>query len=247
MRTALSLAIVGFALALSACQKSSDASNGSAPAGTSVAAVAAPKGTRWSETVAPTDAGGFVMGNPKAAIKVIEYGSYTCPHCRDFAKESDEPLKKDFVDTGKVSFEFRSFVRDPLDMSMALVARCGGKDIFFALKHELYANQDSFFATIQGKDAAIQAAMKLAPEKRFEGLAQLAGLIDFAKARGLPEPQLRVCLADVKTATAIAQGNDTATKQFNVQGTPTIIINGTPQENVVTWSQVEAKLREAGA
>lgn len=251
MKTGWLLAILGTALVLSGCGKSGEAgNNASAPTGAPVAAVAAPAGTRWSETIAETPAGGFMMGNPNAAIKVVEYGSLTCPHCAEFAKESeaDEVLAKNYVDTGKVSFEYRQFVRDPLDLAMGMVARCGGKDPFFSMTHQLYANQADMFTGLQAKgDEGYKAAMQAPPNQRFVKLAELAGLIDFAKARGVPEPQVRACLANVATAETIAKGNDTATKDFNVQGTPTLIMNGKVLENVATWPTLEAKLKEAGA
>jgi len=249
MRMLFLLATIGSALALASCgSKTADNPSNAATPGTPVAAVPAPAGTRWSENVAETPAGGFVMGNPGAPIKLIEYGSFTCPHCAEFAKTGDEPLAKDFVDTGKVSFEFRNFIRDPLDITVALVARCGGKDPFFPLSHQLFTNQAAMFALVQAKgDSAFQEAMKAPQNQRFIRVAELAGLIDFAKQRGIAENQLRSCLADMTKAEAIAKGNEVAVSQFKVQGTPTIIMNGTPLEGVATWPTLEAKLREAGA
>lgn len=249
MRTLFLLATLGSALALASCgSKTADKATNAATPGTPIAAVPAPAGTRWSETVAETPAGGFVMGNPAAPIKLIEYASFTCPHCAEFAKTADQPLAKDFVDTGKVSFEFRNFIRDPLDITVALVARCGGKDPFFPLTHQLLANQEAMFTLVQAKgDSAFQEAMKAPANQRFIRVAELAGLIDFAKQRGIPETQLRSCLGDMAKAEAIAKGNEVAAKQFNVQGTPTIIMNGAPLEGVASWPALEAKLREAGA
>lgn len=248
MRTLFLLATIGSALALAGCgdNKADEAANG-AGAGAPVAATPAPAGTRWSETVAETPAGGFLRGNPDAPVKIIEYASFTCPHCGEFAKQADEPLAKT-VDTGKVSFEFRNYIRDPLDITMALIARCGGKEPFFSLTHQLFANQEATFKQLQAKgEPAYQAAVTAPPEQRFARLAELAGLIEFAKQRGITESQARTCLADMPKAEALAKGNELATKEFNVEGTPTIIMNGAKLENVATWPALEAKLREAGA
>jgi protein-disulfide isomerase len=250
MRPAILLMVMAPALVLAGCNKADSAADNAANAAAPVkpvAGVPAPAGTRWSEHVAATPEGGFRMGNPNAPIKLIEYGSYTCPHCRDFAKESDEPLRAK-VDSGKLSYEFRAFVRDPLDLTMALIARCGGTEPFFAMTRALYANQEAMFAHLQSQgDKPAQAAMALPPAQRFTKLAEIAGLIDFAKAHGLPEQQVRTCVADIATAEKIAKGNDVASSQFNVTGTPTLIINGSKVENVATWPTLEEKLREAGA
>jgi protein-disulfide isomerase len=248
MRTVLRIAIIGAVLALTGCgDKGAGDQAGNSAGGTPVAAVPAPNGTLWSDTVAATDAGGYVMGNPAAALKLIEYASFTCPHCRDFAAQIDEPLRK-YVDSGKVSFEFRNFVRDPIDMSVALLARCGGKETFFPLSHQFFANQDAMFKGIQGAgEPAYQAAMKKTAADRFVALSEMAGLIEFVKARGITDGQARTCLADLKAAQVIADGNDIATKQFNLEGTPTLILNGQKLDTEPTWPALEAKLKAAGA
>lgn len=248
MRTAFLLAAMGAALALTGCGGKDEGNVAGAPSGDPVAAVAAPAGTSWSETVAATPEGGFVMGNPNAKLKVVEYASFTCPHCGEFAEAADEPLRTKYVDTGKVSYEFRNFVRDPLDITASLIARCGGKDPFFSLTHQMFGNQNAMFQTIQGAgEKGYQEAMNLPPQQRFTRLAELAGLIDFAKARGIPEQQARTCLANFKEAEALAAANDAAVKQYNIEGTPTLILNGKKLDNANTWPALEAALKEAGA
>src|SRR5687768_3218644 len=60
-------------------------------------AVKPPKGGDWQQVVAQTPAGGFVMGNPDAAVKLIEYGSMTCPHCAEFDETGVQPLIDKYV------------------------------------------------------------------------------------------------------------------------------------------------------
>src|SRR4051812_15478339 len=95
--------------------------------------VAPPKGGDWSEVVNPTGAGGFVMGNPNAKLKLIEFGSLTCPHCREFDEKGVPTLISKYVKTGQVSWEFRNYVRDAFDLTASLVARCNGAKSFFPL------------------------------------------------------------------------------------------------------------------
>ena len=68
-----------------------NAENGNSAAGkgpdVTAAAVPAPNNGDWSTMVAKTPEGGFVMGNPGAKVKLIEYGSMTCPHCATFEEE----------------------------------------------------------------------------------------------------------------------------------------------------------------
>ena len=114
-----------------------------------VKAVPPPKGGDWSTVVSATPAGGFVMGNPDAKLKLIEYGSLTCPHCRAFDEEGVTPLIDNYVKTGKVSYEFRNYVRDAFDMSASLIARCNGPKGFFQLTRALYKDQPNWVAKVQ--------------------------------------------------------------------------------------------------
>ena len=244
MKSLTGLAAAALVLSLSACggKEGGNASASAEP----VAAVPAPAGTSWVETVAATPEGGFVMGNPDAKVKVVEFASYTCSHCRDFAIQAAEPLRE-LVNSGKVSFELRNFVRDPLDMTMALLARCGGKDPFFALSEQFFANQDEMFKRAQALgDAGYQAAVSAPPQQRFIRLADGTGLLEFAMQRGVAQDQARQCLADSAEAEKLAKGVETATQTYNISGTPTLLVNGTVAENVTTWPDLRAKLKQAG-
>src|SRR3546814_3861690 len=87
------------------------------------AAAPAPQAGDWTRTVTQTAAGSFVMGNPAAPVKLIEYLSYTCPHCAAFSAESAAVLRGRMVKSGKVSLELRNAVRDKLDLAAAALAR----------------------------------------------------------------------------------------------------------------------------
>jgi protein-disulfide isomerase len=246
MKILPAFSLAAIALSLASCGgKAGD--NASAPSGEPVAAVAAPASTTWAETVAATPDGNFVMGNPGAAIKVTEFASYTCSHCRDFAAESAEPLKE-LVNSGKVSYELRSYVRDPIDMSMALLARCSGKDAFYPLSDQLFGYQAAMFEKVQALgDQQYQAIMAQAPEKRFVSLATAAGLIEFVKQRGISEDQAKQCLSNTAEVTKLAKGVEDATTKYNITGTPTLLINDKVIENTTTWDVMRGKIKEAGA
>ncbi|MBB6124211.1 DsbA family protein [Sphingobium subterraneum] len=233
-------------VALAACG-GKDAGNSAAPANAAnLAAVPPPAGKQWADVVAESPEHGFVMGNPSAAVKVAEYGSFTCPHCRDFATESAADVQA-MVNTGKMSFEFRNYVRDPLDMTMGLLARCGGAEPFFPLMEQLFQNQAAAFEKLQaGGDGPYQAAMALPPEQRFFALAQAAGLIDFVKQRGISEEKAKQCLGDTKTIELLAKGVQDANTQYNITGTPTLLLNGAVVPETATWDLMKAKLKEAG-
>jgi protein-disulfide isomerase len=231
--------------ALAACGQKE--SGGNAAAGSSIQGKAAPAGTTWAQQIVATPEGGFRMGNPDAPVKLIEFGSYTCPHCRDFTEESHEAIERDYVNSGKVSFEYRNFVRDPIDIAVSLLTRCTGPEAFFPLSLQFFLNQEEMIKRVQSAgEGGYQSAMTAPPSERFVKLAELAGLIDYAKQRGVPEDKARQCLADPKAAEALATGVERSTAQYEITGTPTIIMNGAKLENVATWQALKDRLKEAG-
>ncbi|KQN07154.1 protein-disulfide isomerase [Sphingobium sp. Leaf26] len=242
MKAFSGIALVALSLTLAACGKNEEAAK---PSGDPVAAVAAPAGTSWSETIAETPDGYFVMGNPSAKVKLIEYGSYTCSHCKDFSAEASEEIKK-IVDTGKMSFEFRTYLRDPIDLTTALLARCGGKDIFYPLSEQFFANQSAMFEKVQGNEAAFQGVDKLPAAQRPGAIAQIAGLVEYAQQRGISADQAKICLADTAVAEKLAKNVEKANTEYQIQGTPSFLINGVLLDNVASWSALSPKLKEAG-
>ncbi|WP_367947433.1 thioredoxin domain-containing protein [Sphingopyxis sp. BSNA05] len=107
MRTFNYIAPMALALALAACGEASEGEAGANTSG-SIEAVEAPAGQKWSETVSKTEAGGIVMGNPDAPLKLVEYMSITCSHCKDFGEQAFAPLRDTYVESGRVSFEIRN-------------------------------------------------------------------------------------------------------------------------------------------
>ncbi|MGE4410191.1 MAG: DsbA family protein [Sphingobium sp.] len=232
-------------LALSACG-GKDGAASDTPKVSAGEAVPPPAGKAWSDIVSVSDKGGYVMGNPNAALKVAEFGSFTCSHCADFAARSSDELKT-MVDTGKLSFEFRPFVRDPLDMTVALLAGCNGPEPYFPLSHQLFANQPALFEKAQAAgEKAYGDAMNQPPATRFVALAQLLGLIDFVKQRGVSEDKAKQCLSDTKQAEALAAHVQEANNSYTITGTPTLLLNGAVVKDVATWDLMREKLKEAG-
>ncbi|WP_226018320.1 thioredoxin domain-containing protein [Novosphingobium sp. FKTRR1] len=230
-------------LGLGACGKKDDAASvaDAAP----LAAVAPPAGKAWADVVTQTPEGGYLMGNPNAPLKLIEYGSLTCPHCAEFSEKGLPTLRDTYVASGRVSLEFRNFVRDKYDTTMAMLTRCSSPDAFYGLTEQVYANQKDIFAGLEalGKDPSIAT---LSEDKLFPVIGARGGLVDFFAARGVAKDQALQCLANTKTATTLAEGVQKATDQYQITGTPSFILNGRNLD-VATWEQLEPILKRAGA
>lgn len=234
------------AVALTACGGGNSNTGGDGAEAAALPRVEAPAGKTWAQTVTATQ-DGFLMGNPDAPLKLIEFASPTCSHCADFSNQAGEALETEFINSGRVSLELRPFMLNPIDVVVASIASCAGPERFFPLMKNVYATQADMLTGIQGADqAAAQAAMQKPVAERLPAFAQVLGLNTFFEARGLSGDQINQCLADPKKAERWAESTQRNQQQFEVSGTPTFVLNN---ENIgtMTWDQLKDRLKAAGA
>ncbi len=235
------------ALTLAGCHKKAEetsAAGATAPAASGPVA-AAPAGG-WVEQVAATPEGGFLMGNPNAPVKLIEYGSRTCPHCGKFTEEGVPELKSKYISTGKVSYEFRDFAIHAPDIAAILLGQCNGPQTFFPILEQMMVDQKntlpkleslppSFTQGLNGKSPTEQAAM----------WADQLGYLSFVGQRGVPQAKGRACLADQKAVDTLLNHMNDGAKRYNITGTPGFVINGSSATDVYDWKSLEPALKTA--
>lgn len=238
-------AIVALA-ALSACGGNGEATG--SLKGEPVAAAAPPAGKQWIEVVSKTEEGGYLIGNPNAKIKLLEFASLTCHVCADFSTQSAEEFHEKYINTGKVAYEFRNFIRDPYDLMAARITRCGSDDAFLPLTDQFF----TFLPTLQAngaklEDPAQQARLQAMPEAdRNFAVAELLGIIDFFAERGVSRDQAKACISDKAEMDKLQKLRDQYNKDYVISGTPTFYLNGN-KIDVTVWQAVKGKLMEAGA
>lgn len=197
----------------------------------------------WTRTVVATPEGGFRMGNPNAKVKLVEFGSLTCPHCAHFAQSGYGPLKAE-VRSGKVSFEYRSFVLNGIDLTATLLARCGGQAGFFPVLEKMFATQSQWMNRISGlPQAQKDAVMALPADQRLGRVAELGGLMQIAQQQGVAPQKAKQCLADQAEHERLEQMHG-ATLALGVKGTPTFLVNGA-MIHAHDWSELEPLIRKA--
>jgi protein-disulfide isomerase len=214
-----------------------------------VAALAAPAAPAvaqaqrdWTQTVAMTPEGGFRMGNPDAPVKVVEFMSMTCPHCAAFSAEA-APRLINHVRTGRVSWEYRNFVLNGLDLAAALLSRCATPQNYFALNSEIFARQNEWMARMQAIPAEQRQQMEgLSPLETMQRVASAAGLDAIAARHGINAAQARTCLSNQAGLDRIIEMQRSGAS-FGVQGTPTFAINGRIAGTVHDWATLEPLLR----
>jgi protein-disulfide isomerase len=209
--------------------------------------VAPPPGGDWTKVVTATPEGGFVIGNPNAPVKLIEFSSMTCPHCAEFDEIGATPLTSNYVKTGQVSWEVRNYVRDAFDVAAALVARCNGEKSFFPLTSALFRDQKNWTAKVQATpQPQLESLQSLPPNQQFLQMSKIAGFQQFAAARGVPEAKSAQCLSDENAVNRLVQMTSDASTQFpQLPGTPSFVLNGKLLENTAAWQQLEPQLKSA--
>ena len=199
----------------------------------------------WASVATLSPSGSYVIGNPKARVKLIEYVSYTCPHCRHFAEASAATLKDRMIRSGSTSVEIRSAVHDKLDLAAATVARCSGPAAFPAVHDALFTQQETWVERGISFDQTNNARLAMYPQAaQLRALADGAGLTDLARANGVVAAKLDSCFAD---PAAVAKTLEVAGRvSAKIRGTPSFELNGKLIENV-DWARLEPTLRAAGA
>ncbi|UWR44932.1 DsbA family protein [Phaeobacter inhibens] len=154
----------------------------------------------------------MVQGAEDAPVTLIEYASYTCPHCANFHQGTYKQLKQDYIDTGKVKFIYREVYFDRYGLWASMIARCGGPEKFFGISDLIYKGQ-SDWARAGGATEIVDALRKI------------------GRLAGLEEEQLEACLQDgTKAQTLVSWYQENAT-EHGIESTPSFILNGKKIEN----------------
>ena len=148
----------------------------------------------------PTD---HVLGDPKAPITLIEYASFTCPHCAHFHTQILPELKKKWIDSGKVKLVYRDFPLDQVAAKAAQIAECAGNDRYFGVIDLIFRGQD-------------QWALGADP------IAELAKPLRIA---GLGDKEIKECLANEAKANEVI-ADYKGGEALGVNSTPTLFIDG---------------------
>ena len=155
----------------------------------------------------------MVLGQADAKVTIIEYASYTCPHCAAFHAEVFKDLKRDYIDTGKVKFILREVYFDRYGLWAAMMARCGGETRYFGIMGMLFEGQKEWSASDD-------------PTTVVNNLRRIG------KTAGMDDATLDACMQDSNMAQAMLNTWEANAKTDQVEGTPTLIINGVKSGNM---------------
>jgi protein-disulfide isomerase len=245
MKSMLTAGAAALVLVLAGCGDGAGG-NSSAPVDTSaIKQIPAPNGGDWTQTVVKTPEGGFRMGNPEAPVKLVEYGSLSCPHCAEFEEQGGPELRDTYVKSGQVSWEFRTFLLFPTDPGVSLLANCQSETAFFPAVEQLYKDQKDWIGKIQAMPQdQLQKLGTMPPRESAAIVARAAGLDEFFRQRGMPSAQIDACLTDPAGLEKISDIQRKGS-EAGVNSTPTFFINGKQYEGPSTWTGLQPAIREA--
>ena len=167
--------------------------------------------------------GDHVLGKPDAPNVLIDYASFTCPHCATFNNAVMPALKRDWIDTGKLKLVHRHFPSDALATRASLLAECAGPNGFFAAVDTLFRTQ------VQWMTAADPAA---------ELMTVLAG-------QGVSEAEAQACVANDRLLDKVIADVQSG-QALGVNSTPTVFINEQGYGNPGGIDAIAAILRQVG-
>lgn len=165
----------------------------------------------------------MTLGKADAKVKVIEYASLSCVHCMTFNNEVFPAFKAKYIDTGLVHYTFREFLTPPVEVAAAgaLLARCAGKDKYFAVVDQIYRSLES-----------------MAQTNDFRG-----GLLRVAQSAGMTEAQFTACVSDEKQLAALSKRVEGFIEKDKIEATPTFIINGKKLAGEQTLQSLDAEIQ----
>ena len=154
----------------------------------------------------------MVMGDPDAPVEMIEYASFTCPHCRTFHENTLPLLKADYIDQGRLRYVYREVYFDRFGLWAGMVARCAGPERYFGIVDLIYQRQAEW---TQG-----------APADVAENLRRIG------RTAGLNNEQLDACLTDGAMAQAMIDTYEAHMAEHAISGTPAFVIAGRLHSNM---------------
>jgi protein-disulfide isomerase len=169
-------------------------------------------GAQTAEAALPEIAD-LVLGNPDAPVTLIEYASFTCPHCATFHATTFKELKRDYIDTGRIRFVYREVFFDRPGLWAAMVARCAGPERYFGIAEMLYSQQREWAGS--GDPLQVVAALKR-----------------IGRVAGLSDAELDACLQDGARAQAMIAKFQADTAADGINSTPSLVLNGVRHGNM---------------
>ena len=148
----------------------------------------------------------FVVGDKNAPVTIIEYASLSCSHCASFHNNTLDDLIKEYVDTGKARIVFRDFPFNYPALLGSMVLRCIPEDARYDYMNALFQLQPKWVVRENAKSTQ--------------------ELYKIMQSGGMTKEEFETCTNNVELENTILQALIAAQNEFNIQSTPSFLING---------------------
>lgn len=203
----------------------------------------APKSTNWNSQIGVTADGSHTLGNPDAPIKLTEFISYTCPHCAHFHRESDAVLRLTLIPKGQIQVTMTNLLRNPIDLTVAMLASCGDPKRFWVRHNAFLGTQDKWLPKAEKMSREQQARWYQGEMvNRMRAVASDFGFYATVQQWGLDRARADRCLADAAMLNKLRDQQTTA-RDLGIDSTPSFVLNGKVQD-VHDWDSLSKEITD---
>lgn len=198
----------------------------------------------WNTEIVATQ-GGHRVGNPDAKVRLVAFESYTCPHCANFERQAEGALRIVYIHSGNLSLEVRHIIRDPIDLTVTMLANCGPPSKFFDNHAAFMLGQESWLGKANGaSQATVNRWTSGEMTARRRNIAQDLGLYTIMANRGYERSEVDRCLNDNAMARRLAEESAANGEKYGIHSTPSFAINGTVLDGTHSWQALQARIDE---
>lgn len=201
-----------------------------------------PKSSNFQNTVTRTERG-HLIGNPEADTTLVEFISYTCPHCADFAARGEPALDVVLLGPGKLTVEVRPVIRNGLDLAVTLLANCGDPAQFKVRHRTLILAQADWLGKAFAAPKSQQAIWQRGDKAGRTNAASALGLTAMLAAKGQSKAELDACVANDAAAQKLLLNGEADATEFGVNSTPSFAMDGKLLAEVHSWEDLYPLLR----
>jgi protein-disulfide isomerase len=195
----------------------------------------------WQTTITRTERG-HLIGNPEAEAQLIEFISYTCPHCADFTATGEAALELAALGPGQLRLEVRPVIRNALDLTVTLLAQCGDPAGFKGRHRSLMLSQSEWLGKVRNAPQSQQAVWARGDKASRMNAASALGLSQMLVQRGESQSALDACVSDDVAAKKLLDNGRADYTEFAVPGTPSFALDGKLLNEVHSWDALEPVL-----
>jgi protein-disulfide isomerase len=163
----------------------------------------------------PASEGPRSVGSPSAPVTVQEFFSLTCTHCAHFSNDTMPEVMDKLITPGKLRIVYHDFPLDSVALEAAMIARSLPPEQYFPFCSALFASQDAWaFAA---------------------GINYTDQLWKMAALAGMSRPTFDKAVNDTALKTWIQTQQVADEKMYNIEATPTFLINGRAQAGDMSY------------